>query len=64
MIGKVGTLLGEADVNIASMDVGRLAPREQAMMVLRLDDPVPPHVIARLREEPDIQYATTLIIQG
>jgi D-3-phosphoglycerate dehydrogenase len=62
MIGKVGTLLGEADVNIASMDVGRLAPREQAMMVLRLDDPVPPHVIARLREEPDIQHATTLII--
>lgn len=62
MIGKVGMLLGEADVNIASMDVGRLAPREQAMMVLRLDDPVPPHVIARLREEPDIQHATTLII--
>lgn len=59
MIGKVGTLLGEADVNIASMDVGRLAPREQAMMVLRLDDPVPPHVIARLCEEPDIQHATT-----
>ena len=62
MIGRVGTLLGEADVNIASMDVGRLAPREQAMMVLRCDDPVPPEVIARLRAEPDIQHATTLVI--
>lgn len=62
MIGRVGTLLGEADVNIASMDVGRLAPREQAMMVLRCDDPVAAAVITRLREEPDIQHATTLVI--
>jgi D-3-phosphoglycerate dehydrogenase len=62
MIGRVGMLLGEADVNIASMDVGRLAPREQAMMVLRLDDPVPAAVLARLKQEPDIEDAYTLVL--
>ncbi len=62
MIGRVGTLLGKADVNIASMDVGRLAPREQAMMVLRLDEPVPPEVMERLKQEADIEQAYTLVL--
>jgi D-3-phosphoglycerate dehydrogenase len=62
MIGRVGTLLGQSDVNIASMDVGRLAPREQAMMVLRLDDPVPPAVLERLKQEPDIEDAYALVL--
>lgn len=62
MIGRVGTLLGEVDVNIASMDVGRLAPREQAMMVLRLDDPVPVEALAKLQGEPDIQKAYGIVL--
>jgi D-3-phosphoglycerate dehydrogenase / 2-oxoglutarate reductase len=44
------------------MDVGRLAPREQAMMVLRLDDPVPPAVLERLKQEPDIEDAYALVL--
>lgn len=62
LIGRVGTLLGEADVNIASMDVGRLAPREQAMMVLRLDDPVPAEALATLLAEPDIERAYAVVL--
>ena len=49
MIGRVGTLLGEADVNISSMLVGRRQPRGQALMVLAVDEPVPAEVLARLR---------------
>ena len=49
MIGKVGTILGEADVNISAMQVGREAPRGEALMILSVDDPVSPDVIARLR---------------
>ena len=49
MIGKVGTLLGNADVNIASMQVGRDAPRGRAVMVLGLDDPVPDELLGALR---------------
>lgn len=49
MIGKVGTVLGNADVNIASMQVGRDHPRGRAVMVLGLDDPVPEEVLETLR---------------
>lgn len=50
IIGTVGQLLGEADVNISSMQVGRAGPRGRALMLLSVDDPIPPAVVARLRE--------------
>jgi D-3-phosphoglycerate dehydrogenase / 2-oxoglutarate reductase len=62
MIGRVGTLLGAADVNISGMYVGRQAPREQAMMVLTLDDPVPPAVLAQINAEPDIERASGVVL--
>ncbi|MEO5964883.1 MAG: ACT domain-containing protein, partial [Candidatus Limnocylindrales bacterium] len=43
-VGRVGALLGEADVNISSMTLARSAPRADAYMVLALDDDVPPAV--------------------
>ncbi|MBI4214056.1 MAG: phosphoglycerate dehydrogenase [Chloroflexi bacterium] len=50
MIGKVGTILGEADINISSMQVGRERPRGRALMLLSLDDPVPPAVVRRISD--------------
>jgi D-3-phosphoglycerate dehydrogenase / 2-oxoglutarate reductase len=50
VVGKVGSILGEHDVNIASMQVGRDAPRGNAMMILAVDDRVAPDLLARLRE--------------
>jgi D-3-phosphoglycerate dehydrogenase len=50
VVGRVGTILGEHDVNIASMQVGRDEPRGSAMMILAVDDRVPAGVLARLRE--------------
>ena len=49
MIGRVGTLLGEADVNISSMQVGRRERRGQALMVISVDEPIPPEVLAQIR---------------
>jgi D-3-phosphoglycerate dehydrogenase len=49
IIGTVGRLLGEADVNISSMQVGRSGPRGDALMLLSVDDPIPPELVARLR---------------
>ena len=49
IVGKVGSILGEHDVNIASMQVGRDAPRGSAMMILAVDDRVAPEVLERLR---------------
>lgn len=60
MIGKVGTLLGQADVNIASMQVARNSPRDEAIMVLTLDDPVPDKVLETIRRELDIQWCKAL----
>jgi D-3-phosphoglycerate dehydrogenase len=49
MIGRVGQTLGAADVNISAMHLGRSAPRADALMVLALDDDVPPHVADEIR---------------
>lgn len=62
MIGRVGTLLGAADVNISGMYVGRLAPREHAMMVLTLDDEVPPGVLVQIEAEDDIERAVSVVL--
>ncbi len=45
----MGTILGEHDVNIASMLVGRDAPRGRAMMILAVDDAVGDKVLEHLR---------------
>jgi D-3-phosphoglycerate dehydrogenase len=49
MIGRIGQTLGEADVNISAMHVGRSAPRADALMILALDDDVSPSVANEIR---------------
>ena len=60
MVGRGGTLLGTVDVNISSMQVGRLAPREQSLMVLTCDDLIPDSVVAQLMAESHIERAVAL----
>ena len=57
LIGLVGTLLGQADVNISSMHVGRLSPRGEAMMVLTVDEPVPADAVAQIETQTNIRRA-------
>ena len=59
LVGRVGTLLGEHDVNISSMQVGRLHPRGEALMILTLDDPVPDDVRARIGAFSDVDRVRT-----
>jgi len=49
MIGVVGTLLGDAGVNIADMGVGQSPEGASALMVLATGGPVPVAVLDRLR---------------
>ncbi|MCB0964798.1 MAG: ACT domain-containing protein, partial [Acidimicrobiales bacterium] len=49
VIGRVGTILGDAGVNIADMDVGRSARGESALMVIATTEPVPAEVVEALR---------------
>lgn len=48
VIGRVGTLLGRAGVNIADMRVGRRSAHGEAVMVLNVDEAVAPEVRAEL----------------
>jgi D-3-phosphoglycerate dehydrogenase len=50
MIGRIGTALGEANINIASLQLGRDAPRGHAVMIVAVDDDVPDAVRATLRD--------------
>jgi D-3-phosphoglycerate dehydrogenase len=60
MIGHVGSVLGDSDVNISFMAVGRLAPRGEALMAIGVDEPVRPELVERLLAVPDI-YAIRAI---
>lgn len=50
VVGRFGTILGAHDINIASMQVGRDAPRGRAMMLLAVDDQVREEVLDELRQ--------------
>ena len=60
MIGRVGTIVGEAGVNIADMDVGQSATGASAMMVLATSEAVPADVCDQLRAVPGIVSVDTL----
>ena len=51
VIGRVGTLFGEAGVNIANMTVSRTRRGGKALMALSIDQPAPPEVVERLSRE-------------
>jgi D-3-phosphoglycerate dehydrogenase len=53
VIGRVGTLFGEAGVNIANMTVSRTRRGGQALMALSIDTSAPPELVQRIHEEFD-----------
>jgi D-3-phosphoglycerate dehydrogenase len=50
-MGRIGLMLGEADINISAMHLARTAPRADAFMILALDDDVPPAVAEAIRAQ-------------
>jgi D-3-phosphoglycerate dehydrogenase len=48
-MGRIGLMLGEADVNISAMHLARSEPRQDALMILALDDDVPAAVADGIR---------------
>lgn len=57
VIGKIGTLLGQNNVNIASMQLGRQQRGGRAISVVNVDDPIPRPVLDKIRRIPNIVYA-------
>ncbi len=57
LIGAVGNITGKADIDISFMQVSRLKPRGQALMVLALDEPLKDDDLKAIRAIPDVYSA-------
>ncbi|HHV53849.1 MAG TPA: phosphoglycerate dehydrogenase [Firmicutes bacterium] len=55
IIGRVGTILGSHNINIAYMQVGRKEVRGRAIMAMGVDDPVPPEVLEEINRVPGLE---------
>jgi D-3-phosphoglycerate dehydrogenase / 2-oxoglutarate reductase len=53
-IGTFGMLMGEAGLNIATLNLGRDRPGGDAICMVALDEPVPDEVIAKIRALPQV----------
>jgi len=62
IVGSVGTLLGEAGINIANMQVARKAEGGEALMGLAVDSPVPDEVLNRIAEEAQLKDAKLIVL--
>src|SRR5712691_7586951 len=70
MIGRVGTVLGKANVNIRHMDVGPIVrtprppdaqhPPDTALMIISVDDPIPDWALQEIGAAGDI-FGLTLV---
>jgi D-3-phosphoglycerate dehydrogenase len=63
VIGRVGTLLGERNINIANFALGRMQNSKEAMGVVNVDQKVPTEVLQELRAIPAIRQALVIEIR-
>jgi D-3-phosphoglycerate dehydrogenase len=56
MIGKIGTIMGQYDINIGSMNLGRREKKGEAMVLLSLDSAVPDNVLQEIKAATDATF--------
>ena len=59
-IGKLGTILGDAHVNIANFTLGRSAPGQDAIALIEVDGRVPDAVAEAVAKLPQVKHAKPL----
>jgi D-3-phosphoglycerate dehydrogenase len=59
-IGALGMLLGNANVNIASFHLGRLAEGSDAICLVQLDEPIPASVLEAVQKLTQVRQAKPL----
>ncbi|MBI4639588.1 MAG: phosphoglycerate dehydrogenase [Candidatus Tectomicrobia bacterium] len=62
VIGKIGTLLGNEQINIAGMQLGRVSPGGEAVAMVNVDSPIPPEVLEKIRALPNIFRAKLVVL--
>ncbi|KAI3991170.1 hypothetical protein MKX01_022391 [Papaver californicum] len=55
MIGTVGSILGDSNVNVSFMSVGRIAPRKHAVMAIGVDDQPSKETLKKIGDIPAIE---------
>ncbi|HEX8960229.1 MAG TPA: phosphoglycerate dehydrogenase [Geobacteraceae bacterium] len=60
MIGRIGTILGEHEINIAAMNLGRREKLGEAMVILSLDSAIPDNVIEEVRRGTEANFVKAL----
>ncbi|HEY6872463.1 MAG TPA: phosphoglycerate dehydrogenase [Geobacteraceae bacterium] len=60
MIGKIGTIMGKHEINIAAMNLGRREKLGEAMVILSLDSAVPAAVIEEVRSATEANFVKAL----
>ncbi|MDQ3987181.1 MAG: phosphoglycerate dehydrogenase [Actinomycetota bacterium] len=63
VVGRVGSLLGQAGVNIANMQVARHSEGGEALMGLTVDSPIPQDVLDRIVEEVQMRDAKLIVME-
>jgi D-3-phosphoglycerate dehydrogenase len=53
-IGRFGMLMGEAGLNIATLNLGRDKPGGDAICMVAVDEPVSEDVLAKIRALPQV----------
>ena len=53
-IGRFGTLMGEAGLNIATFNLGRDKPGGDAICMVAIDEPASDEVLARIKALPHV----------
>jgi hypothetical protein len=64
VIGRFGTLLGEAGINIADIHLARRDGEPDALAVLRLDQPPPKQLLEALRALDEVREAVVVDLTG
>ncbi|HLC40392.1 MAG TPA: phosphoglycerate dehydrogenase [Methylomirabilota bacterium] len=57
VVGRIGTLCGRHQINIAGMQLGRERRGGRAVSILNIDEPMPEAALQEIRAMPDIVYA-------
>ena len=60
-IGSLGQVLGEAGVNIATLNLGREKPGGDAICLVSIDGPITPEVIGRVKSLPNVVRVNELV---
>jgi D-3-phosphoglycerate dehydrogenase len=56
LIGKIGTILGEANINIGNMSLGRREKAGEAMVVFSVDSPVDETTLKKIAEAVEARF--------